>query len=114
MVSIQQLRGQNFAIFWPPPLRGQFLYPERGQKQTFIDPLPSHFIHVVIEWPLVQLSCLNAISIHYGQVGYWGSNLEYQKWFCYTKKMNGLQGNLIILGPYPHAMSTPKIMRFLV
>ena len=37
---IQQLRGQNFAIFRPPPLRGQFLYPERGQKQTFFDPLP--------------------------------------------------------------------------
>ena len=37
--GIQQLRGQNFAIFWPPPLRGQFLYPERGQKQTFFDPL---------------------------------------------------------------------------
>ena len=38
--GIQQLRGQNFVIFWPPPLRGQFLYPERGQKQTFFDPLP--------------------------------------------------------------------------
>ena len=37
---IQQLRGQNFAIFLPPSLRGQFLYPERGQKQTFFDPLP--------------------------------------------------------------------------
>ena len=23
-----------------PPLRGQFLYPERGQKQTFFDPVP--------------------------------------------------------------------------
>ena len=38
--GIQQLRGQIFAISWPPPLRGQFLYPERGQKQTFFDPLP--------------------------------------------------------------------------
>ena len=28
-------------FFDPPPLRGQFLYPERGQKQTFFDPLPS-------------------------------------------------------------------------
>ena len=37
---IQQLRGHNFGIFCPPPpLGGQFLYPERGQKQTFIDPL---------------------------------------------------------------------------
>ena len=37
---IQQLRGQNFAIFAPPPLRGQFLYPGRGQKQTIFDPPP--------------------------------------------------------------------------
>ena len=29
-------------------LCGQFLYPERGQKQTFFDPL--HLVHVVIEW----------------------------------------------------------------
>ena len=33
----------------PPPMRGQFLYPERGQKQTFFDPLPPHLVHVVIE-----------------------------------------------------------------
>ena len=26
------------------PLRGQFLYPERGQKQTFFDPLPNPLI----------------------------------------------------------------------
>jgi len=38
---IQQLRGQNFAIFLhPPPLRGLLLYPEFGQKLTFFDPLP--------------------------------------------------------------------------
>ena len=24
----------------PPALRGQFLYPDRGQKQTFFDPFP--------------------------------------------------------------------------
>ena len=56
---IQQLRGQNFAIFGPPPqpptLRGQFLYPVRGQKQTFFDPLHPHLVHVVIEWPLTWL-----------------------------------------------------------
>ena len=39
--GIQQLHGQNFAIFWPP-LRGQFLYPECGQKQTFFDPPSSY------------------------------------------------------------------------
>jgi hypothetical protein len=35
-------RGQNIAIFCPPPyllLRGQLLYPERGQKQILFDPL---------------------------------------------------------------------------
>ena len=52
--SIQQLRGQNFAIFCPPPRRGQFLYPERGQKQIFFDPLPPRLVHVVIECPLIQ------------------------------------------------------------
>ena len=32
------------------PLREQFLNPERGQKQTFFDPLL--LVHVVIEWTL--------------------------------------------------------------
>ena len=31
---------------------GRFLYPERGQKTTFFDPLPPHLVYVVIEWPL--------------------------------------------------------------
>ena len=37
-----EIRGPNFIIIWPPspPRRGQSLYPERGQKQTFFDPLP--------------------------------------------------------------------------
>ena len=30
----------TILLFFDPPLRGQFLYPERGQKQTFFDPLP--------------------------------------------------------------------------
>ena len=39
--------------FFDPPslLRGQFLYPECGQKKTFFDPYPPHLVHVVIEWP---------------------------------------------------------------
>ena len=41
--------------FSDPLLRGQFLYSERGQKQTFFDPSPPHFVHVVIEWPLYLL-----------------------------------------------------------
>ena len=40
--GMQQLRGQNFAIFYPlPPLRGQFLYSERGQIQAFFEPRSS-------------------------------------------------------------------------
>ena len=39
-------------FFDPTPLRGQFLYPEHGQKQTFFDPLPPHLVYVVTEWPL--------------------------------------------------------------
>ena len=27
-------------FFFDPSLCGQFLYPKRGQKQTFFDPLP--------------------------------------------------------------------------
>ena len=48
-VEIFQIRGHStttwteFCHFLPPPpLRGQFLYLERGQKQTFFDPLPPH------------------------------------------------------------------------
>ena len=46
----------------PPSLRGQFLYLERGQKQTIFDSLlppaplpPPHLVHVVIEWPLTGI-----------------------------------------------------------
>ena len=42
----------RFLTPHPPSLRGQFLYPMRGQKQTFFDPLPPYFVHVVIEWPI--------------------------------------------------------------
>ena len=31
----------------PPPLRGQFLYPECGQNQTFFDLFPPHLVHVL-------------------------------------------------------------------
>ena len=34
------------------PLRGQFSYPKRGQKQTFFDPSSPYLDHVVIECPL--------------------------------------------------------------
>ena len=41
-----------WTFFAPPSLRGQFLYPELGLKQTFFDPLPFYLVHVVIEQPL--------------------------------------------------------------
>ena len=37
------------TFFDHPHLRGQFLYPEREQKQTFFDPFPPHLVHIVIE-----------------------------------------------------------------
>ena len=40
----QQIRGQNFAIFW---------IPLRVQKQTFFDLIPPHLVNIVIEWPLI-------------------------------------------------------------
>ena len=54
--GIQQLRGQNFAIFWSPTtlLRGQFLYPERGQKQTFFDPSPLILSTLLLNGPFPQ------------------------------------------------------------
>ena len=50
--GIQQIPWQNFASFWPPPLGWQFLYPEQGQK-IFFNPLSPHFVHLVIECPLM-------------------------------------------------------------
>ena len=39
-------------FFDPPPV---WTYPERGQKQTFFDPLPPpHLVHVVIKWPPIE------------------------------------------------------------
>ena len=47
------VRGHSTTTwpFFDPPPSGQFFYPERGQKQTFLDPLPPHLVHVVIECP---------------------------------------------------------------
>ena len=40
----------EFCHFWTPLLRGQFLYTERRQKQTFLTPSLPNLVHVVIEW----------------------------------------------------------------
>ena len=42
------------SFFAPPSRVDSFLYPERGHKQTFYDPLPPHLVHVVIECPLIE------------------------------------------------------------
>ena len=39
----------------PPPLRGHFLYPERGQKQTFFDPFPLILSTQLLNGPLVEI-----------------------------------------------------------
>ena len=40
------------CVLDPTFLRGQFLCLESEQKQHFLNPASSHFVHVVIEWPL--------------------------------------------------------------
>ena len=47
----------EFCHFWPP-LRGQFLYPERGQKQTFLTPPPTVLRFGVKVAVLQILKCL--------------------------------------------------------
>jgi hypothetical protein len=44
----------EFCHFLTPLLCGQFLYPERGQKQTFLTPSSPHLVHLFIEWPLIN------------------------------------------------------------
>ena len=55
---IQQLRGQNFAIFWPPPPPWTIFIHWAWTKQTFLTTSPHlpHLVHVVIEWPLTDHS----------------------------------------------------------
>ena len=50
-------------------LRGKNLYPESGQKQTFFDPLPPRLVHVVIEWPLVEINMY--LSVNDDGISYW-------------------------------------------
>ena len=54
--GIQQLRGQNFAIFWPPtPCVDSFYTLSVNKNRHFLTPSPPHLVLVVIEWPLVDL-----------------------------------------------------------
>ena len=71
---IQQLRGHNFAIFWPtpPPVWTVFI-PWALTKTDIFWPPPPQLVHVVIEWPLsIRLllwsgaSCWRMCQISYG------------------------------------------------
>ena len=44
---------RDLPFFDPPPLSGQFSYPESGQKQKLLTSSPPRLVHVVIEWPLI-------------------------------------------------------------
>ena len=46
---IQQLHGQNFAVFWPPPCVDSFYALSVDNNRHFLT--PPHLVHVVIEWP---------------------------------------------------------------
>ena len=55
--AIQQLRGQNFAIYWHRPPSGPLpawtvFIPWAWTKRDIFWPPPPHLVHVVIEWPL--------------------------------------------------------------
>ena len=50
---IQQLRGENFAIFWPPCM-DSFYTPSVDKNRHFLTPTP-HIVHVGIEWPLCSM-----------------------------------------------------------
>ena len=54
--GIQQLRGQNFAIFDPPPCVDSFYTLSVDKNKLFLTPSPPHLVHVVIECPLSWLS----------------------------------------------------------
>ena len=72
---IQQLSTwTEFCHFLTPPLplRGQFLYPMRGQKQNFLTPSPPHPVHVVIECTLRNmLKAITNFKIHQKILKYW-------------------------------------------
>ena len=57
--GVQQLRRKNFAIFWPPPPPScvvSFYTLHVDKNRAFFNPSPSHLVHVVIEWPLTEMT----------------------------------------------------------
>ena len=52
--GIQQVRGQNFPIFWPPhPCMDSFFTLSVDKNRHFWPP-PPHLVHVVIECPFIK------------------------------------------------------------
>lgn len=70
--GIQQVRGPNFNLFWPPPPRTSLailhtLYPlSRDPCRLSTDPHPVLFVKVVIECPLTGFS----------------STCHFWEWYC--------------------------------
>ena len=53
--GIQQLRGQNFATFWPSTCVDSFYTLSVDKNRHFLTPsLHPYLVHVVIEWPLTR------------------------------------------------------------
>ena len=59
---------KNYDPSPSPYVDSFYIYPERGQKQTYFDPLPPHLVHVVIEWPLKSRISISLLSIIEGVV----------------------------------------------
>ena len=58
--GFQELRGQNFAIFWPPtPGLDSFYTMTVDKNRLFLTPSPPQLVHVVIECPLSWSSSLS-------------------------------------------------------
>ena len=55
--SFNNYVDRRLSFFDPPPICGEFSYPERGQKQMFLIPFRPHLVHVVIEWTPFSADC---------------------------------------------------------
>ena len=52
--GIQQLRGLNFAIFWPTLPVWTVFIPWEWTKTDIFWPIPPHLVHALIECPLTD------------------------------------------------------------
>ena len=91
--GIQQLRGQNFAIFWPllHPTWTVFI-PWAWTKTDIFTPSLPHLVHVVIEWPPNQY--LNLWITRYFL------HFDYKNILAKTQKISAKLGFTISTGPF--------------